>query len=280
MSDLPHYRTIADHYRAGRGEPVLLIHGFTATWRAWGEVPARLAQEYDVLAVTLPGHTDGPELPEGDSIPRLVDALEAMLDEVGWTDAHLVGFSLGGWLSLELAKRGRARTVTAVAPGGAETEHHDRESRRIRWLFARLHLGARMMLPLADDLCRRPRFRKLAMQDQMVDGSKLKPRESAAMIRAFATTPVFKRFLAEIGSSGAGLTELDQVKVPVTVLWGEKDRVLPERLHGSFFRRELPHATYRTMANAGHVPFWEATEAVVDGVRDTVSMAGAGFEPA
>lgn len=74
-----------------------------------------------------------------------------------------------------------------------------------------------MMLPLADDLCRRPRFRKLAMQDQTVDGSKLKPRESAAMIRAFATTPVFKRFLAEIGG-GAGLSELDRVLVPVTIL--------------------------------------------------------------
>ena len=157
VTDLPHFRTIADHYRAGAGEPVLLIHGFTATWRAWGDVPARLAQEYDVLAVTLPGHTDGPPLPEGDSIPLLLDALEAMLDEVGWRDAHLVGFSLGGWLSLELAKRGRARTVTAVSPGGAETERHDSESRRIKWLFARLHIGARMMLPLTDDMCRRPR---------------------------------------------------------------------------------------------------------------------------
>lgn len=78
------------------------------------------------------GHTDGPPLPEGDSIPLLVDALEAMLDEVGWPDAYLVGFSLGGWLSLELAKRGRARTVTAVSPGGGETQNHDRESRRIR----------------------------------------------------------------------------------------------------------------------------------------------------
>ena len=53
------------------------------------------------------------------SVESLADAVETALDEVGWETSHVVGNSLGGWLGLELARRGRARTVTAVSPAGA-----------------------------------------------------------------------------------------------------------------------------------------------------------------
>ena len=48
---------LADHYREGSGPPLLLIHGFTGTWRAWGPVPALLAEQFDVLAPTVAGRT-------------------------------------------------------------------------------------------------------------------------------------------------------------------------------------------------------------------------------
>jgi pimeloyl-ACP methyl ester carboxylesterase len=256
---------IADHLRIGSGEPVLLIHGFTATWRAWGPIPERLASEgFEVLAVTIPGHTGGPPLGEGDSIPALVRGLEAMLDEVGWGDAHVAGFSLGGWLSLELAKLGRARSVTAIAPGGGKTEQHDRESRRIQRLFGRLHRGAKLVQPWAEELNRRPRYRKLALRDQMVDGSRVPPRDAYELTKAFVDTPVFHRFLREIGDDRAvTLEDLDRIDCPVTVLWGERDAVLPMRRHAPFFRESLPAARFEVLPNAGHVPFWEATDAVV-----------------
>ena len=259
--------SIAEHFRAGSGEPVLLVHGFTATWPAWGPVPQRLAEHADVLAVTLPGHTGGPPLPEGDSIPLLVDGLEAMLDEVGWQTAHLAGFSLGGWLSFELAKRGRARSVTAIAPGGATTERHARESRRIRHLFARLHRGAVLLEPILDELYRRPRARRWALRDQMVHGERLRCDEAVSLTRAFARTPVFRRFLGEIGS-GSGLDELERVTVPVRILWGERDRVLPLRLHGRFYREGFPQAPFEVLPRAGHVPFWEATDAIVAAIAE------------
>lgn len=233
-----------------------------------------LADRFDVLAVTLPGHTGGPPLPEGNSIEIVVDQLEAILDETGWESAHLVGFSLGGWLSLELAQRGRARTVTAISPGGATTEKHTRESRRIRQLFARLHLGARIVLARAEELLRRPGFRRLAFRDQMVDGGLVPPAEALDLMRAFAETPVFKRFLGEIGSDGSGLHDLDEVRVPVTILWGERDRVLPERYHGPFFRSNLPEARFEVLPDAGHVPFWEARNRIVAAVGETVDRAG------
>ena len=56
----------------------------------------------------------------------------------GFDSAHLAGNSLGGWIALELARRGRARTVTAISPAGLQ---HAREKqwgagilRGMRWL--------------------------------------------------------------------------------------------------------------------------------------------------
>lgn len=254
---------LGDHHRGGAGEPLLLLHGYTATWHVWGPVVPRLAERFDVLAPTLGGHTGGPTLPEGDSIDLVVDGVEAMLDEAGWATAHVAGFSLGGWLAFELAKRGRARTVTAIAPGGATTERHERESRRIKWVFGSAHLGAQAILPLAPELCLRPRFRRFAMRDQMVHGERLTPGEALTLISGFARTPVFWRFWREIGSP-PGLEQLESVDVPVTVLWGDRDRVLPARLHAPFFRDRLPQARYRTLVAAGHVPFWDATDTIVE----------------
>ena len=265
--------TFAEHFRGGEGEPLLLLHGFTATWHTWGPLPRQLAERgFDVFAPTLPGHTGGPELSDdADEIQALVDHLERIMDEVGFETAHIAGFSLGGWLSLELAKRGRARTVTAFSPGGAQTERHAWESRRIKFVFWRLHRTARLAGARLDRLYRRPGFRKQAMNEQMVHGDRLTPREAAGLSRRFAECPVFDRFWAEIGTP-PGVEELERVDCPVTVAWAEKDRVLPQRLHERFFRERLPHAEFRTIRGAGHVPFWDAPDAVLDAV---VSRAGA-----
>ncbi|PRC61191.1 alpha/beta hydrolase, partial [Mycobacterium sp. ITM-2017-0098] len=45
------------------------------------------------------------------------------MDELGWETAHIVGNSLGGWVGFELERRGRARTVTAIAPAGGWSQH-------------------------------------------------------------------------------------------------------------------------------------------------------------
>ena len=263
---------LGDHHRSGEGEPLLLLHGYTATWHCWGPAMPRLAERFDVLAPTLGGHTGGPPLGDGDSIDLLVDGVEAMLDAAGWPTAHIAGFSLGGWLAFELAKRGRARTVTAISPGGAVTERHGPESRRIKGLFAGSYLGAQAIVSAAPALCRRPRFRALAMRDQMVHGARLTPQEALTLIRGFAATPVFWRFWREIGTP-PGLEDLETVDVPVTVLWGDRDRVLPARLHWPFFRDRLPHARYRTLPCAGHVPFWDATDPIVGEIAGCARMA-------
>ena len=79
-----------------------------------------LERSFDVLAVDMPGFGHSSPLRERvESTPEaLADAVEAAMDDAGFDTAHLAGNSLGGWVSLELARRGRARTVTAISPAG------------------------------------------------------------------------------------------------------------------------------------------------------------------
>jgi pimeloyl-ACP methyl ester carboxylesterase len=105
----------------GSGTPLVLPHGLSGTWRVWTPILPLVETHHAVFALTLPGHAGGPPLPAEDppSVAALVDGVAAELDRLGIDKAHFAGNSLGGWISLELARRGRARSVVLFGPAGA-----------------------------------------------------------------------------------------------------------------------------------------------------------------
>ena len=101
-------------HRGGSGPPLVLLHGFLDSWRTWELVLPALERRHDVLAPTLAGHAGGPPL-AGDIGERpVVDAVERTMDEAGFETAHIAGNSLGGYVALQLAARGRAESVVAL----------------------------------------------------------------------------------------------------------------------------------------------------------------------
>ncbi|MCB1292732.1 MAG: alpha/beta hydrolase, partial [Mycobacterium sp.] len=105
----------------GSGEPILLLHPFMMSSYVWHDVAPRLAEtgRFEVFAPTMAGHNGGPHTRSWFLDTRtLADHVETQLDELGWGTAHIVGNSLGGWVAFELERRGRARTLTAIAPAG------------------------------------------------------------------------------------------------------------------------------------------------------------------
>src|SRR5437763_8918020 len=155
-------------YRAGSGEPVLLLHGFTGAWHHWRPLLGDLVARYEVIAPTLAGHDDGPPYEAGNPMTfhGAADHLERHLDEIAVDTAHVVGNSLGGALALELAKRGRARSVVALAPAGG-WNRGDGEARRLGRFFARQIRITRATASRIDRLVRRPTPRKYALREIM-----------------------------------------------------------------------------------------------------------------
>lgn len=259
-----------DVHRGGEGPPLFLVHGFTATWRAWGPVIDLLEEQFEVIAPTSPGHTDGPDVPDGvNPLLAMLDGLKAMLDEVGWERPHVAGFSLGGQLALELARDGPACDVTAIAPGGAHGDDLDKALRKTVALFRRTHAMASRSPGLTKRLYRSATARRLALRDQFVDASRLTTDEAIRMTEAYVATPVFASFLEAAIAGERELEGIEAIDVPVTVLWGDQDRVLPAEQYRPFFERRLPHARFVDLKRAGHLPFWDATERVADVIAQT-----------
>ena len=127
----------------------MCLHGITDTWRTWELVLPALERHHEVLAPTLAGHAGGPPLGEITD-GALADAVELAMDEAGFETAHLVGNSLGGYVALQLAARGRARSVVAFAPAGGWAQGD--ESYDLLDFQAQMQEAAKAAAPHADAL--------------------------------------------------------------------------------------------------------------------------------
>jgi pimeloyl-ACP methyl ester carboxylesterase len=115
------------HYSVeGEGPLVILLHGLLSnakSWKHWGFVDA-LADRYRVACVDSLGHGLS-DKPSDDSLygleARSRDVV-AVIDDLGFDRAHVVGYSMGGWLSVGVAKHHRHR-LSSLIVGGWDIVH-------------------------------------------------------------------------------------------------------------------------------------------------------------
>lgn len=264
-------------YRAGSGEPVLLLHGFTGTWHHWRPVLADLVARYEVIAPTLAGHAGGPpmDLPKGLTIGSAADHLEEHLEQLGVGTAHVVGNSLGGALALELAKRGRARSVVALSPGGL-WDPASAESQRIAKFFDRQVKLTRSTIKQAHKIVARPGARHLAFRDVMRFGELVSPADALDLMQTSVQCAVIDEVLTALRQGTAHLDGLDAITVPTRVAWAERDRILPMATHSIRARREIPDVDYVVLPRIGHVPMWDDTRLVVRTITEWVDRHATG----
>jgi pimeloyl-ACP methyl ester carboxylesterase len=261
-------------YRAGEGEPVVLLHGFTGTWHHWRPVLAELVARYEVIAPTLAGHEGGPPFPlDGPlTIGAAADSLEGHLDELGVGTAHLVGNSMGGALAIELAARGRARSVVAFSPGGG-WELDSSEPQRIARFFTRQLRRTRASANQIPLVMRRAGARRLALRDVMRCGHLVAPADAIDMARASLACQVSDQVIDALRSGNRDVApqDLDRIAVPTLLAWAHHDRILPLATCSPRFRREIPGAEFRVLPGVGHVPMWDDTRLTVSTIVEWVT---------
>ena len=255
--------------RVGRGEPLVLIHPFTTNARIWRGVAEELADRFDVLMVTLPGHYGADKASFSDiTITKMADAVEASMDEVGWKAAHVAGNSLGGWLSLELGARGRARSVTAIAPAGGWHGRFD--------LRRTLPLGAKfiaiapfaMLGRVAEPVVREwPLAHRVMLTLVAGDPRAVERQDSLNMLRASTHCPGYFAVLAN-GFRHGGMRALEQVEVPVRLVLCERDVIIPPKKYGVVYEQRLPNVHTIMLEGIGHVPMLEAPELVAEMISE------------
>lgn len=234
--------------RRGAGEALVLLHGIGSRWQAFEPVIGPLAREFEVWALDLPGFGASPAPdPPVASIADLAGRVAAWLDDQGLARPHVAGSSTGGAVALELAAAGAAASAVALAPIGfwsaRERAFAQRSLRGTRAL-------SRAMRPLIPVLTGHPATRTLLLSQYYARPWRLSALEVVegvdALLGAAAFDDVDRAFTGYLAPAQAA------DEVPVTVAWGQEDRLLlPRQLERA--RRRLPRARHVLIPGAGHM---------------------------
>lgn len=236
--------------RAGAGRPVLLLHGLGASSYSWRHAFAHLADGYEVVAPDFPGHGRSEHAPGFDySIAGLSRWVTALLDDLGWDGAPLVGNSLGGVVSLWTAMEA-PRRVTRLALVGVPAYPENRP--RVLWPLSWPVLGAAYESLLGAFLLRAVArlvyVDPATVTDELVEEYALAlktagGRRALAEVVRRAIPPDWRERVARYG----------EIRQPALVLVGEHDRMVgrggAERL-----ARDLGAARLDFVAGVGHAP--------------------------
>lgn len=246
-----------NYHRTGSGEPLLLMHGIGMRWEYWRPQLPRVAAERDVIAIDLPGFGSSPMPPPGTppGIASLTRLVAEFLDSIGVEKPHAAGNSLGGWISLELAKQGRALSATGLSPAGFHNGW-ERLFQRTSLAFARR--AARLIAPRADRLMKARAGRALFAQF-FAKPTRIPAEEMAANVRATASAPWFDETLHAITEERFSGGE--QITVPVTIAWGQRDRLLLPR-QARRAQSAIPSARVILLRDCGHIPTFDDPEQV------------------
>jgi pimeloyl-ACP methyl ester carboxylesterase len=230
----------------------VLLHGFTGSWRTWQLVIPALERHHDVLAPTLAGHAGGPPLDGELSADMLPDAIERAMDAAGFETAHLVGNSLGGFLALQLAARGRARSVVAFAPAGGWADHAD-AIETLRSFYA-IQDQVEAAAPYAAAIAATPEGRRTATMFLAENHEHIPPDLVAHHLQASAGCTAARAMLDYAIAEGYHL-DAERITCPVRIVWGAADRLLAWPSAAARFQREwVPQAEWIELDGVGHCP--------------------------
>jgi pimeloyl-ACP methyl ester carboxylesterase len=236
----------------GSGRPLILLHGIGMSHAVWNGLIPNLASTRRMIAFDIAGFGLTPPLPAGmhPTIANLVDGLEHSIREIGISGpVDMCGNSLGGYMALEGARRGLARSVVAISPAGLWTE---RPPAHVKHVFKTLHFMATHFAAVSKGAMHVAWLRELLLAVPISVGSRRMPTADAVRtIEDLASTTAFEETFLHTRApftGGRGIT------VPVTVAFGDRDFILPKR---SRYCAELPaHTRWIEKGGWGHVPMW------------------------
>jgi pyruvate dehydrogenase E2 component (dihydrolipoamide acetyltransferase) len=229
----------------GEGDdvPILLVHGFGADLNTWMFTQPALAEGRRVFALDLPGHGgSAKEVGPGD-IVCLTDAAEGAAAALGIERVHLVGHSMGGAIAASLAQRRpeAVATLTLIASAG---------------------LGPEINMAFIDGFVRASRRREavevlgllvndpaLVSRTMIEDVLRFKRLDGVAAALATIAEAWFKGGRQSFDLAG----QIAALEIPVQIIWGAEDRIIPVAHAKAFLERKPVHI----LEQAGHLPHME-----------------------
>lgn len=229
------------HYLVGGdGPPLLLLHGHPSQALEWGPILPQLTRANHVIAIDFLGYgeSDAPDIDY--SIATQTDMAKGFLDVMGIAQTDVLGFSMGGWVALKLAADHpeRVRRLVLVDSGGLK--------------FA-APVTAESYVPKTLD-----EFREL---EKLQSDQRLPDFVACDVMRFLQEkASVFRRVGISVFTFRDALDgKLMNVRMPVLVIWGKADRLIPYEV-ALRLQRELPQARLVGLEGCSHLVLWECRD--------------------
>jgi pimeloyl-ACP methyl ester carboxylesterase len=252
------------------GTPVVFVHGLGGRWQNWLEnLPACADAGYRAIAVDLPGFGESQMPVEKISIQGYGRWLEALLDALHVSAAALVGNSMGGFISAEVAITAPPlveRLVLVSAAGiTSASERHERLFGALERVQAVSAFLGGAVVARAAWIAGRPRLRRLAMRFVAAHPEELSPPMAYEQI-AGVGTPGFLPALDAVTAYPLQ-DRLPQIGCPTLLVWGRDDRIVPVR-DADVFEELIPDVRKVVWDDTGHVAMLERPDRFNQLLRD------------
>lgn len=216
-----------------------------------GAGAAALEERHDVLAPTLVGHAGGPPIDAATfDAGTAADLVEEAMDAAGFATAHLVGNSLGGYLALQLAERGRARSVVALAPAGGWAEG-DESYKSVLDHFPQMRAQVLPAAPRAEAIMATDLGRRRATATTTTNYQHIPADLLAHQLRGVAACAAVEPMTALAQRHGWRL-DPSRVDCPLRIVWGTADVLLAWPSAAARYRRWFPTADWVELPDVGH----------------------------
>jgi pimeloyl-ACP methyl ester carboxylesterase len=262
---------------SGERPPVVFVHGLGGQWQNWLENIPRAARERRVIALDLPGFGLSP-MPRGEvTIPGYGRTVNALCDHLGIGVVELVGNSMGGFISAEVAIQFPQRVDRLILVSAAGITSADLDRRPILTLGRIATALTHWTAPLDRQIASRAKARHMALAFVARHPSLLKP------------DLAFEGFFKGTGKPGfddALLACLDydfrerlpEIRVPTLIVWGEQDSIIPVK-DAHEFERLIPDSRKVVMTETGHIAMAERPAAFNDLMMEFLAQTGQAAAP-
>lgn len=243
----------------GEGPAIVFVHGLSGSWPNWLEQLPVFARDHRTIAMDLPGFGHSPMPEQRITISEYARILDSLLETLGVSAATVVGNSMGGFVSTELAIAfpQRVERLVLISAAGISTYRH-RDVERIEPYLRRLApiLAAYTGFTAAqsDWVSRRRGLRNLTLGMIARHPGRLPAPLAAEQLRGAGKPGFMQALRANIDYPVR--ERLPEIACPTLIVWGEDDKVIPVA-DASVFEELIPNSRKVIFKDTGHVAMLE-----------------------
>lgn len=243
----------------GEGPAMVFVHGLSGSWPNWLEQLTVFAQGHRVIAMDLPGFGHSPMPEEHITISVYARILDGLLETLGVDAATLVGNSMGGFVSAELAIAypQRVERLVLVSAAGISTYRHrdvERIEPYLRRIAPMIAVYTGWTAAKSDWVARRPGLRNLTLGLVTRHPSRLPPALAAEQLRGAGKPGFMQALRANIDYPVK--ERLPEIACPTLIVWGDEDKIIPVG-DASIFEELIPNSRKVVFEGTGHMAMLE-----------------------